>query len=194
METLNVNDASGVDEWYEQFSLWCAINEKVTEANTTAYYLTMIGKDAYQYIFSTPTTVNSCGLSNLITSFFPNVSEQSVRSLGYWFTLSISVTDWSGYFTVAWFVYLIVKWCELAGIEFQALLPPIDSNVCFNRWWGAPDIANSIHDDMGHRRLMISGDLVSAAVSRAGFAIASSVQQLLHVMCLRNIYLLEISA
>jgi len=50
MEPINVKDFSGINEWYERFTLWTVTNEKVNDNNRIAYYLTMIGKDAYQLI------------------------------------------------------------------------------------------------------------------------------------------------
>ena len=50
IKPLDIKDTAHVQAWYTRFSLWTKTNANVTEANKTAFYLTMIGKDAFHLI------------------------------------------------------------------------------------------------------------------------------------------------
>lgn len=50
LEALNINDVCHLDKWLKRFKLWCKTNSQVTGTNETAFYLTMIGKDAYTLV------------------------------------------------------------------------------------------------------------------------------------------------
>jgi len=50
IEPLDIRDTARVEGWYTRFVLWTKTNPQVTEANKTAFYLTMVGKEAFHLI------------------------------------------------------------------------------------------------------------------------------------------------
>lgn len=50
IEPLDLLDTNGLDRWYQRFSLYTRTNENITEENRTAYYLTLIGKEAFNLL------------------------------------------------------------------------------------------------------------------------------------------------
>ena len=55
LEKININDPLSLDNWHQRFQLWIATNDKIDPTNltqVTAFYLTMIGKDAFDLLKS----------------------------------------------------------------------------------------------------------------------------------------------
>ena len=50
LEAIDIKDPAGVQNWHERFNCYVQTNDKITAANQTAFYLTMIGKDAYDLL------------------------------------------------------------------------------------------------------------------------------------------------
>ena len=50
LEPLDVSNVSSIDSWLDRFKIYCNTNDKVVEDNKTAFYLTLIGKGAYDLL------------------------------------------------------------------------------------------------------------------------------------------------
>ena len=50
MENLDITEISDIEDWHERFDQYCITNDKVTDANKTAFYVTFIGKKAYRLL------------------------------------------------------------------------------------------------------------------------------------------------
>ncbi len=50
LENLDITDANCLDNWKERFDLYVITNDKITAENQTAFYLTLIGKEAYNLL------------------------------------------------------------------------------------------------------------------------------------------------
>jgi hypothetical protein len=50
LEPLDITDAASLDSWHERFILYTVTNSTITDANKTAYYLTIAGKAAYELL------------------------------------------------------------------------------------------------------------------------------------------------
>ena len=50
LEKLDVQDPAGIEAWHERFDLYVVTNDKIKDSNKTAWYLTSIGKEAYDLL------------------------------------------------------------------------------------------------------------------------------------------------
>ena len=50
LEKLDVQDPAGIEAWHERFDLYVVTNDKIKDSNKTAWYLTLIGKEAYDLL------------------------------------------------------------------------------------------------------------------------------------------------
>lgn len=48
-EPIDISDISSIEDWLERFYAYVLTNDKINDKNKTAFYTTMIGKDAYNY-------------------------------------------------------------------------------------------------------------------------------------------------
>ena len=50
LEPLDISDVTGISDWHERFQLYVITNDKITDKNKTAHYVSLIGKDAYRLL------------------------------------------------------------------------------------------------------------------------------------------------
>lgn len=50
LEKLDIRDLENLENWFERFNLYVLTNDKINEKNICAYYLTLIGKEAYHLL------------------------------------------------------------------------------------------------------------------------------------------------
>ena len=50
LEPVDIRDPAGVENWHERYELYVLTNDKISTANKTAFYLTLIGKQAYDLL------------------------------------------------------------------------------------------------------------------------------------------------
>ena len=50
IEPIDLSDTSHLDTWFMRFSLYVITNKKITDENKNAFYLTMIGKEAFNLL------------------------------------------------------------------------------------------------------------------------------------------------
>ena len=50
LEKIDLTDPAGVDNWHERFDLYVLTNPRIDDSNETAFYLTMVGKEAYDLL------------------------------------------------------------------------------------------------------------------------------------------------
>ena len=50
IEPINLTDTVHLDTWFKRFSLYVITNEKITDQNKNAFYLTLIGKEAFNLL------------------------------------------------------------------------------------------------------------------------------------------------
>ena len=50
IEPLDLNDKTNIDRWHDRFNLYCKTNSEIDDDNKIAFYLTYIGKDAYNLL------------------------------------------------------------------------------------------------------------------------------------------------
>ena len=50
LEKIDLSDPASVENWHERFDLYVQTNTQIDSTNQTAFYLTMIGKDAYDLL------------------------------------------------------------------------------------------------------------------------------------------------
>ena len=50
LEKVDLTDPAGVQNWHERFELYVTTNDRINDKNQTAFYLTMIGKEAYDLL------------------------------------------------------------------------------------------------------------------------------------------------
>jgi len=50
MEPIDLSDTKNIESWYERFELYRLTNDKIKDENATAFYLTLIGKEAYNLL------------------------------------------------------------------------------------------------------------------------------------------------
>ena len=50
LEKIDLEDTANLESYHERFVLWCSTTDRVKEENKTAFFLTMIGKDAYNLL------------------------------------------------------------------------------------------------------------------------------------------------
>ena len=67
METLDLSNSAGVVSWHNRFELYCKTNKDVKPTNKVAFYLTHIGKEAYDLLvdLAFPTNVETESIANL---------------------------------------------------------------------------------------------------------------------------------
>jgi len=98
LEPINVSEINSLDSWLERFELWCQTNSNVTAINKTAFYLTMLGKDAYQLVkdLAFPLTPDKCAYNDLhkiLTNHLkPSTNELAETSIFYSMTRSQNET------------------------------------------------------------------------------------------------------
>ena len=50
MEKLDIQDPAGIEAWHERFGFYVTTNNRINDKNVTAWYLTLIGKEAYNLL------------------------------------------------------------------------------------------------------------------------------------------------
>lgn len=50
IEPLNIRDIAGIDKWHKRFDLFCTLNKDITDDTKIIYYLSLIGKDAFDLV------------------------------------------------------------------------------------------------------------------------------------------------
>ena len=50
LEPLDISEPEGLEAWHERFDCYTNTNEKITATNKLSWYLTLIGKDAYNLL------------------------------------------------------------------------------------------------------------------------------------------------
>ena len=50
LEPLDISQPSGIDRWHKRFNLYAQTNHRITDENKVAFYLTLVGKEAYDLL------------------------------------------------------------------------------------------------------------------------------------------------
>ena len=50
LEKLDVSAPDTICNWHERFSLYTITNDRINDKNKTAFYLTMVGKEAFDLL------------------------------------------------------------------------------------------------------------------------------------------------